>query len=465
MKAQRSCNPLRDRALARGGWPVDGDHRRCNAREGVEIVWEGLGDTARIVDPHRHAAQSGQREAHRDAMVVIGIDGGMRLQTRRPTGTSFSRWRDGYPVLPLLDRCPQLAQFGRHGHDAIGFLDAPRGDIPQGALTIGEQRGDRQRHRRIGDVIQIEIEGPQLAAFRRTRLDPVVASHDARTHRFQRGGKLDVALNALLANPLDAYRTARNGAGGEKVRGRRGIAFDMHQTGTTIALSGRDRETLPTLPLNRHAEARHQIQGDLDVGLGDQLGGQLDDRSFSQLMANERQRHQQGGQELRGNIPPHSNRPAQGDFGRRQFERRIALLAGVTDSAADLTQTIDQIADRPLMHARHTADFVMPPGQCQGRRQRSDRRASIAHEQIALLDRKHPAHTAHAPGIRPQRVQPDAQGSQCVEHHARVVGIEQVADFRRTRGHGREQQHAVGDALRAGQLDGTRNVRQRRDEL
>ena len=51
-----------------------------------EVIREGLGNAAGIVDRHRHIAQGRQRKAHGHTVVVIGIDG--------DAGSQASRWRE-----------------------------------------------------------------------------------------------------------------------------------------------------------------------------------------------------------------------------------------------------------------------------------------------------------------------------------------------------------------------------------
>jgi hypothetical protein len=45
----------------------------CFPKSGEELG-EGLGDALRVVDRHRHAAERDEREAHRHAVVVVGVD-------------------------------------------------------------------------------------------------------------------------------------------------------------------------------------------------------------------------------------------------------------------------------------------------------------------------------------------------------------------------------------------------------
>jgi hypothetical protein len=66
--------------------------------------------------------------------------------------------------------------------------------------------------------------------------------------------------------------------------------------------------------------------------------------------------------------------------------------------------------------------------------------------QLGFLDRKGPAHAVHH-----LLFERNAQVRKCGAHHARVVGVEETADLGPALGEPRKEQHAVGDALRAGQ--------------
>jgi hypothetical protein len=95
------------------------------------------------------------------------------------------------------------------------------------------------------------------------------------------------------------------------------------------------------------AEAAHQVDGDLDVGLGDELALDFDHR----LRARHGQRHQQRGKILRGDVAAHPRRPA-ADRACANHKGRESLLLQVRDLGAHAPQRLDQIADRALVHAR-----------------------------------------------------------------------------------------------------------------
>ena len=129
-------------------------------------------------------------------------------------------------------------------------------------------------------------------------------------------------------------------------------------------------------------------------------------------------------------------------------------------SRAERAQRIDQVADRPLVHARHA-------GRARSRRRTSASAAVSGRNAVPALPRKSSAaSTGNAPpapctidvarhaASRSTRT-PSARSAS--QHPRRVVGVEQVA--RRVVvacGQRREQQRAVGDALRAGQRDRAR---------
>ena len=66
-------------------------------------------------------------------------------------------------------------------------------------------------------MVAVDIEGFQFTVRRRARLHPVCALLDLRAHQRQRVGEAHVALNAVAAHALDAYRPATDRARSEKI--------------------------------------------------------------------------------------------------------------------------------------------------------------------------------------------------------------------------------------------------------
>ena len=131
------------------------------------------------------------------------------------------------------------------------------------------------------------------------------------------------------------------------------------------------------------------------------------------------------------------------------MQRRKTVLSQVIDVAADLAQRIHQVANRALVHTRHTAQFKVAAQNSQRGGERTNRGAGVAHEQRRLPVSELATQTvnlngsARLPHTTPQR----AQG---LKHDAGVVGVEQIVQRGAARAQGRQQQHAVGDALGAG---------------
>jgi len=224
----------------------------------------------------------------------------------------------------------------------------------------------------------------------------------------------------------------------------------VYQPRTAIACFAGYREALPPDAFHAHAKALHQVQGNLDVGLGDQFARHLDLR----LPARQRQGHQQGGEELRGNIAAHADRRFEPEIAGTDFQRRETVVAEIADVGAKTAQGIDQIADRPLVHARHPGERVMPSRQRQRRRQRPEGRAGIAQEEVTFLVRKRATDTSDAPDIATERFHADTELAQRGQHHAGVVRIEQIAKFRDAIGQSSQQQTTIGNAFRSRQPDG-----------
>jgi len=67
-----------------------------------------------------------------------------------------------------------------------------------------------------------------------------------------------------------------------------------------------------------------------------------------------------------------------------------ALRAEVIDARAELPQGVDQVADRPLVHARHARKPVFAAREREDRGERPERGAGVAEMQLRRLDRKTP---------------------------------------------------------------------------
>ncbi|EWS62835.1 hypothetical protein Y695_03934 [Hydrogenophaga sp. T4] len=222
------------RAFSRSGGSVDADHGDglgrglTNLEQGLEVVREGLGHALRVFDAHRQAGrvERRQREAHGDAVVVVGMYG---------TGCPAAGRRDADEVSPFLHQRAELAAFGCHGSDAVGLLHAPARDVAQRGGAIGEKRHHGQGHGRIGDVVAVEIdslEGPGAAAD----VQAVGFAGDVCTHEAGGFDEADVSLDGGQTHAFDGDAIA---AGcwrcqctqGDEITGRRCIAFNRNAPG------------------------------------------------------------------------------------------------------------------------------------------------------------------------------------------------------------------------------------------
>jgi len=132
-------------------------------------------------------------------------------------------------------------------------------------------------------------------------------------------------------------------------------------------------------------------------------------------------------------------------------QRRIAGLAQILDACSGLAQCLDQIADWPLVHARHARQTIFAAAQCQCRGQRPERGAGVAEKQLGRLDRKRAARAGHY-GRTAVLPHGDAERVQGVLHHARIRRSRAGRAGASRRGQGREQQHAIGNAFDPGSL-------------
>ena len=368
---------------------------------------------------------------------------------------------------PRHDSRPELAQFGGHRIDAIGLLDAPAGDVRQARRALGIESHHGERHCRVGDVIAVELDRTQRPAPA-PHLEPARPARDLRAHG--RGGfdEADVALDRIAARAFDAQPTPAMGGDGaecDEVGRRRRIALDVdlaRRSIPAVCRSARNGEALPAVALDADAEPCQQVQRDLDIGLGDQFALDQDDQR--RCARHQRQRQQQGRQELARHVAAHADRLARIELAAAQAQRRIAWLTELLDAAAERAQRVDEVADRALVHARDAPQFELAAlgcgehGQCGG--QWAHRRAGIAEEEAGPVHGQaaREAGDAHAAGLRLDRA---AEPAQCFEHDLRVVGVEQAVQRRRSGAQAGQQQHAVGDALRARQPHIPRGARQR----
>ena len=98
-------------------------------------------------------------------------------------------------------------------------------------------------------------------------------------------------------------------------------------------------------------------------------GNQFTDHFDRRFDTGQRQRHQQSGQKLAGDVAANANDAARANRRRSDSERWKTCALKTADFGADLAQRIDEVADRPLVHARNARQPVVPARQRQSRGQ------------------------------------------------------------------------------------------------
>ena len=159
------------------------------------------------------------------------------------------------PVGAFFDAGAELAAFGGHGRDAVGFFHPPAGNVAQRGGAVGIQGHDRQGHGGIGDVIAIEVdalEGPGATL----NVQSVGIAGDACPHQLCRLDKTDVALNRVGAHALhrDALAIGQR-AQRDEVAGRGRIGFHMDAAGAAVMAARWNDKARPALALHRNAVA------------------------------------------------------------------------------------------------------------------------------------------------------------------------------------------------------------------
>jgi hypothetical protein len=171
------------------------------------------------------------------------------------------------------------------------------------------------------------------------------------------------------------------------------------------------------------------------------------------VLRHQRQRQQQSGEELAGHIATHLDRLVQLQTAvALQVQWRVTVLPLVGDVTTELSQRVDQVANRALVHAGHAVQTRFRAHQRQGGGQGAHGGARIAHEQIQLSGGCLTAQAGDADRAASFH-HCAAHLAQSIEHDAGVVRVQQVMQSGGALAQSREQQHAVGNAFRARQRD------------
>ena len=301
-----------------------------------------------------------------------------------------------------------------------------------------------------------------VVGFDAAHFDPVVAHHHVGAHADQRIGEPDVALDARPPDAFHPQRAAAERAGREEIRRRRRIAFHHDRARRLVPRASRDGEALPSRRARPHAEALHQLDRDLDVGLRDQLAVHFA-RSIAPLSCAD------SGSVIRSavrNWLDTSPRTRIGcvdrDLRRVNPQRRKAVVLLRSRCCAPICRkpSTRSPIGRSCMRGTPCTRYSPPLTRKRGR-QRTHRRARVAEKKLRRLRRETRRRVPVTTQLVAVVLEPTPSVFERGEHHARVVGIEQVGDRGFAFGQRREQQHAVRNALRAGQPNRAGRTRKR----
>ena len=200
-----------------------------------------------------------QRKRHCHPMVLIRLNR-RRLQLRRRMHHQ--------PILAHLHRGPKLLNLSRHGRNAIGLLHPPRPNVSQLCGPLCIERHWHQGHGCIGNVIAVQIDAHQTLWPCRG-LNEVFAPANPRPHLLQCVCKSNIALQAVTPHAQDTHWAPTQNTSRQKVRGRRGIAFNHQLTGAhqTALHFKHARRGLGNL----HRKPLEQCQSKVDIRPADQL--------------------------------------------------------------------------------------------------------------------------------------------------------------------------------------------------
>ena len=185
------------------------------------------------------------------------------------------------------------------------------------------------------------------------------------------------------------------------------------------------------------------MQRDINVRFGDQLAFNRNNR----ILRCQRRGHQQCRQELAGDAAVNLDVTAVKTAAQTQW--RIVFLLKILNLRAALTQSIHQVTNRTLFHARLAGQHNVVATQTQGCRQRAHRGTGVAQKQLKLFARAQRAAVAghFAAGTIVGESVMNAQRFQRIEHMAHVIAVQQVCEDGGAVCQSCQQQSAVRDTF------------------
>ena len=125
--------------------------------------------------------------------------------------------------------------------------------------------------------------------------------------------------------------------------------------GRMIFGTGRDFKYTIVFIDDVHTKLRHQLERDVDIRFGNQFAYHVDFKCLS----GQGQSHQQGGQELAGNIAFNRNNALAVVLAFTDLKRRIVFIAQILYVRTCNAQRIHQIADGAFVHTRHAMQMIV----------------------------------------------------------------------------------------------------------
>src|SRR5713226_2232408 len=224
------------------------------AGEVVKKTGVRLRHAAGILDSDAGEFEAYYGEGHRDAMVVVGFDGG---------GLKHRRF-DAKAIVELIHRRAEAAQFRGERAQAVALVMADEGDVADSRRRRGERRDRGERRHHVGHCIHIDIdagEAPGAGDF-----DRVAVPLYMRTHPLEHAQDTYIPLDRIgsQANKRDGAAN-QCGGGGELARaGRVRLDYEVHRA---ITLPAGDDDHV-SVSVSRDAPSIHRSHWHVEEGPG-----------------------------------------------------------------------------------------------------------------------------------------------------------------------------------------------------
>jgi len=406
----------------------------------IEVVPEariGFGHAAGVEDCHPGDSQAGQCERHRHPMVVVGRDAGaVKLCARG--------WVDDQAVGVLFDSGSELAELGRERGEAIRFLVPDVSHVADSRGASSKQRHHGQCHDGVRDRVHVNVDRAQAAPL--DRRAHWLADHRT-PHPLENIDETQISLDARCAQAGNGDLSAGDGSECKEITGGRCVGLDG-VSAATIAL-GLDLEAAKPLVGHCDSERFHHGQRHGDIRLGYENAAQLDRRRRLRT----RQSHEQAAQKLARHVALDESVAAL-EPNRKDGHGRASRSVVRSRATAQILKRLQQVGYGPLPHAIFPIEVERStPGSREGR-QEAEARARIRHMNTGRASRDVAAAAFNCDLARRLIViHRDSERAQRLDHHLSIFAVERTGENTRALGQRGDDQCAVGQTFRAGNLD------------